>query len=72
MVDLPPLLVLFAVLAGGSIGGVLGLFLAVPFAAALKIVLRYLYAKLMDQQIPFEEMVRRSRRIRRKKGASKP
>lgn len=72
MVDLPPLLVLFAVLAGGSIGGVLGLFLAVPFAAALKIVLRYLYAKLMDHQVVFEEMVRRARRIRGKKGEPKP
>ncbi|MGB9723372.1 MAG: AI-2E family transporter [Chloroflexia bacterium] len=73
IVDLPPLLVLFAVLAGGSIGGVLGLFLAVPFAAALKIVLRYLYAKLMDRPVAFEEMVRRSRRIReKKKGAQKP
>ncbi len=72
IVDLPPLLVLFAVLAGGSIGGILGLFLAVPFAAALKIVLRYLYAKLMDQQVAFEEMVRRARRTSGKKGASKP
>ncbi len=71
MVDLPPLLVLFAVLAGGSIGGVLGLFLAVPFAAALKIILRYLYAKLMDQQVAFEEMVRRARRTRGKKGETK-
>ncbi len=72
MVDLPPLLVLFAVLAGGSIGGILGLFLAVPFAAALKLVLRYLYAKLMDQQVAFEEMVRRARRIRKKKGTPNP
>lgn len=55
MVDLPPLVVLFAVLAGGSLAGVPGLFLGVPVAATVRIVLRYLYAKLMDQPVEYED-----------------
>jgi len=62
MVDLPPLVVLFSVLAGGSLAGVAGLFLGVPVAATLRILLRYLYAKLMDQTVEYEEM-RRLRRV---------
>jgi predicted PurR-regulated permease PerM len=69
LVDLPPLVVLFAVLAGESIAGILGLLLAVPIAASLKIVLRYLYAKLMDKPVIYEEPVRQRlpRRWRREK-----
>lgn len=62
MVDLPPLVVLFSVLAGGSLAGVPGLFLGVPVAATVRILLRYLYAKLMDQTAEYEE-VRRPRRL---------
>ncbi len=73
LVDLPPLLVLFAVLAGERIAGMLGLLLAVPIAASLKIVLRYLYAKLTDKPVVYEEiLVRRKprpwRRRRKKEG----
>jgi len=64
MVDLPPLLVLFAVLSGERLAGLLGLLLAVPIAAASKIVLRYLYAKLMDKPVVLEEAVVRRKRPR--------
>jgi predicted PurR-regulated permease PerM len=68
MVDLPPLVVLFAVLAGGQLAGILGLLLAVPVAASTKIVLRYLYAKLMDKPVQLDEMaIRRSRAPWRKR-----
>ena len=38
-IEVPPLLVIVALLAGEQIGGVAGVFLAVPVAAALKIIL---------------------------------
>jgi predicted PurR-regulated permease PerM len=53
-VRLHPLVVLFAVTAGGIIGGLLGLVLAVPVAASLKAVFSYLYAKLLDLPVEFE------------------
>jgi predicted PurR-regulated permease PerM len=42
-VHLHPVATLFAVLAGGAIAGVLGMLLAVPTAAAIKVLLDYLY-----------------------------
>jgi predicted PurR-regulated permease PerM len=42
-VDLHPLVILFAFLVGASLFGILGVLLAVPVAAAIKIVLRVLY-----------------------------
>jgi predicted PurR-regulated permease PerM len=39
-IELPPLLVIFGVLAGGEIGGVEGTFLSVPFLALLRVVFR--------------------------------
>lgn len=69
MVDLPPLMVIFVALAGGYMGGVLGLLLAIPIAATIRIILQYLYAKLMDRPFLFEEFPDRRRgRRRRKKG----
>lgn len=53
-VRLHPLVVLFAVTAGGLIGGLLGLVLAVPIAASLKAILSYIYAKLFDLPVEFE------------------
>lgn len=47
-VELPPLLVLFVVLAGASIAGILGLLLAVPVAGVVKIVLEYLWQKIKE------------------------
>src|SRR5438552_165943 len=42
-VNLHPVVTIFAVLAGGAIAGVLGMLLAVPTAAAIKVVLDILY-----------------------------
>jgi predicted PurR-regulated permease PerM len=69
MVELPPLMVIFVALAGGYMGGVLGLLLAIPIAATIRIILQYLYAKLMDRPFLFEESPNQRRgRRRRKKG----
>jgi predicted PurR-regulated permease PerM len=57
MVDLPPLVVLFVVLVGERLAGLLGLLLAVPIAASTKIVLRYVYAKLTDQPVVLDDTV---------------
>ena len=54
IVDLHPLLVLFALFAGGKLAGFTGLVVAVPAAAALKIVLTYLYGKVWDEA-PLQE-----------------
>lgn len=52
-VHLHPVLVIAAILSGAAVGGVLGLFLAIPVTAVLQYVLRWLYAKLMDDpQLP--------------------
>jgi predicted PurR-regulated permease PerM len=42
-VHVHPLVTIFAVLLGEKIGGVLGMILAVPIAAAIKVVLDYTY-----------------------------
>jgi predicted PurR-regulated permease PerM len=47
-VHLHPVATLFAVLAGGNIAGVLGMLLAVPTAAAVKVLLDYLYPAPAD------------------------
>ena len=36
--SIPPLLVIFGVLAGGEIGGILGIFFSVPTMAALRLI----------------------------------
>ncbi len=46
MVDLHPLLVIFSAMAGATLGGLLGLLLAVPTAAVLKILAEYGFPKL--------------------------
>jgi predicted PurR-regulated permease PerM len=38
---LHPLLILFSVIAGGKLGGALGLILAVPIAATVRILLEF-------------------------------
>ena len=43
VVHLHPLVTIFAVLAGGTIAGVLGMVLAVPAAASVKVILDYAY-----------------------------
>ena len=53
-VRLHPLVVLFAVTAGGVVGGLFGLIIAVPVAASVKEVSLYLYAKLLDLPVEFQ------------------
>lgn len=48
LVKLHPAVVIFAVLAGGALGGAIGLLLSIPTAAVLRILLSYLYTKLTD------------------------
>ena len=45
-VKLPPLLVIVAFIAGFSWAGVLGMFVAVPIAASLRIVFDHIYPRL--------------------------
>ena len=47
---LHPLIILFAVLAGGHIAGILGLLLAVPVAAVLKIILEFFIDTINDRE----------------------
>lgn len=52
IVKLHPIIVIFTILAGAAIGGALGLLMAVPIAATIKIILTYLYNKLIDSPTP--------------------
>lgn len=49
-VGLHPLVVVFAILAGGELGGIIGLLVAVPTAAVLKVFLGHLYRRLTIPQ----------------------
>ncbi|MDE3112397.1 MAG: AI-2E family transporter [Chloroflexota bacterium] len=49
IVRLHPAVVIFSVLAGGALFGLLGVILAVPVAATLRLVLIYVLAKLRDE-----------------------
>jgi predicted PurR-regulated permease PerM len=49
--DLHPFVVLVAVLLGASISGVLGVILAAPSVATLRLVGRYLRGKLLDEEV---------------------
>lgn len=46
-VGLHPVAVIFAILAGGHLFGVIGVLLAVPTAAIIKVILRYLHERLV-------------------------
>lgn len=46
-VGLHPLIVIFILLAGGELGGIVGMLIAVPLTAVLKIIVTYLFAKVM-------------------------
>ncbi|UCC54562.1 MAG: AI-2E family transporter [Anaerolineaceae bacterium] len=52
--NLHPLVVLIGALAGASIAGVFGILLAAPLLASARLVLLYIYHKLLDQP-PFGE-----------------
>src|SRR4030042_1761396 len=53
----PPVIVFIGVLAGGLIAGVLGILLAAPVLGTLRVLLKYVYAKLLDQE-PFPDQGR--------------
>jgi predicted PurR-regulated permease PerM/phosphoglycolate phosphatase-like HAD superfamily hydrolase len=55
--QLPPVVVFIGVLAGGLIAGVLGILLAAPVLGTLRILLKYVYAKLLDQE-PYPDQER--------------
>lgn len=54
-VRLHPAVVIFALLSGGAVFGLLGIVLAVPVAATLRLVLIYVRAKLRDED-PFRPL----------------
>jgi hypothetical protein len=58
IVHLHPLLVIFVIVVGTSLGGVLGLILAVPIAAVIKILASYFYGKLMARETRIVEVIR--------------
>lgn len=62
-VNLHPIVVLCGVVVGASIGGILGALLAAPTIASLRVVVGYLYAKLIDQ-LPSFPLVEASQRHR--------
>lgn len=54
-VGLHPLWVIFALLAGGQLGGIIGMLLAIPLAAVLKIIIRDIYYSLVTPKALEEE-----------------
>lgn len=51
-VRLPPLVVILGIVAGAAVAGVLGVVLAAPTIASLRVLLRYVYAELLNEE-PF-------------------
>ncbi len=51
-VNLHPLVVLVGAIAGARVAGILGIFLAAPTLASARVILGYIYAKLLDLE-PF-------------------
>lgn len=49
-VNLPPLVVILGVVAGASLSGLLGVVLAAPTIASLRVLFRYLFSRLSDQE----------------------
>jgi predicted PurR-regulated permease PerM len=54
LVTLHPAVVIFALLAGGALMGPFGLFISIPVAAVVRILLAYVYRKITDQPEPPE------------------
>ncbi|NTW01571.1 MAG: AI-2E family transporter [Oscillochloris sp.] len=52
LVRLHPAVVIFAILSGGALAGAFGLFISIPVAAIIRILLAYLYRKMTDQPEP--------------------
>ncbi len=55
--NLHPIAVILGIIAGASLAGVLGIILAAPTVASLRIFGQYIYGKLMDRD-PFPIMIR--------------
>ena len=51
-VHLPPLVVILGIVAGAALAGVIGILLAAPTIASIRILGRYIYANIIDQD-PF-------------------
>lgn len=72
--NLPPLLVFLAVLAGGVVGGLVGILLAAPILATLRLILGYIYFKVVDLEerpgpalevrLPSQRLARMRRRLK--------
>jgi len=52
-VHLNPIVVIFALLVGASSGGILGMLVAVPAAAVVRIISQYLYVKILSREPPY-------------------
>ena len=48
-VHVHPLVAIFALMVGAQYGGILGLFIALPVAAVLKVIFTYFYEKLVEE-----------------------
>jgi len=48
LVKVHPVVAIFSIMVGGTVGGVLGLFLAIPTAAIIKVFSEYIYFKLAE------------------------
>ena len=53
-VKLPPILVIVAFLAGFSLAGILGMFVAIPVAATIRIIYDHVHPRLFDSPAPPE------------------
>ncbi len=51
---LPPVVVILGIVAGAALAGVMGVVLAAPTIASMRVLGRYIYARLADQD-PFPE-----------------
>ncbi len=61
-VDLHPSLVLFVIVLGGALGGLLGAILAIPVTATGRDVLRYLFMRTAPEPVPVAEAEARALR----------
>ncbi|MEK6587825.1 MAG: AI-2E family transporter [Chloroflexota bacterium] len=53
-IQLHPLAIILGIIAGASVAGVLGIVLAAPAIATARVLVRYLFANLLDAE-PFPE-----------------
>lgn len=68
--QLPPALIIVGIIAGASVGGALGLLLAAPTIATVRVLAGYLYRRLLDLE-PYV-LVRKSRSTQKQEKAASP